>query len=127
MRKDFQLNRSRTTPCAAAVLLAVSAVSCGGLSSPNLVTSEPKVHPTWPWLQPSQLAARNFFEGPFASLAPVEGARYELIAADSKGYSAGYDVRDAQGVRWSVKVGKEAQPEVTVSRILSGLGFHQPP
>src|SRR4030095_4420653 len=41
--------------------------------------------------------------------------------------SGGYDVRDAQGVQWSVKIGKEAQPEVTVSRILSRLGFHQPP
>jgi hypothetical protein len=36
-------------------------------------------------------------------------------------------VRDRDGVKWSVKTGKEAQTEVAMSRMLWGLGYHQPP
>ena len=36
-------------------------------------------------------------------------------------------VRDAKGVHWSVKQGEEGPVEVTVSRILSAVGYHQPP
>jgi hypothetical protein len=123
MRKKFQLNR-----WAAALLLTALTGSCAGLAPPTLSTDEPKVELSSLWLEPPDLATRNFFDGAGGpSLAPAESGRYELIAVDSKGYSGGYDVRDAQGVEWSVKIGKEAQPEVTVSRVLWGLGFHQPP
>ena len=36
-------------------------------------------------------------------------------------------MRDASGRIWSVKLGIEAQSEVTSSRILWAIGFHQPP
>jgi hypothetical protein len=51
---------------------------------------------------------------------------YKLVAVDAKGYSPGYDVRDAQGTLWSVKLGIEAQPELVTSRVLWGIGYHQP-
>jgi hypothetical protein len=123
MRKNFQLNR-----WGSALLLTVFTGSCAGMAPPKLSTDEPKVELSSLWLEPSDLGTRNFFDGAGGrALAPAESARYALIAVDSKGYSGGYDVRDAQGVEWSVKIGKEAQPEVAVSRILWGLGFHQPP
>ena len=123
MRKKFQLNRWGLV-----VALAAFAASCAGMSAPKLSTHEPKVELESLWVEPPDLATRNFFDGGFGrALAPAESARFELLAVDSKGYSPGYDVRDARGVKWSVKTGKEAQPEVAVSRILWGLGFHQPP
>jgi hypothetical protein len=126
MRKKFQSTSRRANAWAVAGLLTISTVACAGMSAPKLSNDQPKVDLSSLWVEPPDLATRNFFEGPFASLAPSEGGRYELVAVDSKGYSGGYDVRDAQGLKWSVKTGKEAQPEVAVSRILSGLGFHQP-
>jgi hypothetical protein len=36
-------------------------------------------------------------------------------------------VRDAEGRLWAVKLGEEAQSEVTASRVLRAIGFHQPP
>ena len=39
----------------------------------------------------------------------------------------GYDVRDTNGMVWSVKLGPEAQPEVVASHLLWSIGFHQPP
>jgi len=57
----------------------------------------------------------------------IRRSRYELIAVDDSGYSPGYDVRDAKGTRWSVKLGIEAQPEIVASRVLWAIGYHQPP
>ena len=59
--------------------------------------------------------------------APPSNATYKLVAKDETGFSVSYDVTDANGVEWSAKVGPEAQTEVVVSRILWGLGYHQPP
>ncbi len=52
---------------------------------------------------------------------------YRFLAHKTAGTNKGYDVRDAQGRLWAVKLGNEAQPEVAVSRILWAIGFHQPP
>lgn len=121
MSKDLQRSGRRWL-----LGLTFLTASCAGLSAPK--TSVDKVDLAALWVEPSDLGSRNLFEGPGGrALAPAESTRYELVAVDSKGYSGGYDVRDRQGVEWSVKVGKEAQPEVTVSRVLWGLGFHQPP
>jgi hypothetical protein len=123
MRKKFQLNR-----WGAVVLLATITGACAPRSAPKTTAVEPsQVDLSALWVEPADLSSRNLFDGPGGTAqAPPQEARFELIAVDSKGYSGGYDVRDPQGVKWSVKVGKEAQPEVAVSRLLWGLGFHQP-
>ena len=59
-------------------------------------------------------------------LAPKSDT-FTFVARDTSGWSPGFDVRDANGVEWSVKLGPEAQSEVVTSRILWALGFHQPP
>ena len=80
------------------------------------------------WQEPGDLADRDLFHGPGgAEYMPAEPATFTFLAADQSGYSAGYDVRDANGLEWSVKLGPEAQTEVAVSRILWALGYHQPP
>ena len=50
-----------------------------------------------------------------------------FITADRRGYSPGYEVLGSDGMRWSVKLGLEAQPEVVSSRVLWAIGYHQPP
>jgi hypothetical protein len=80
------------------------------------------------WTAPADLESRDLFYGTGGrSLAPDPSTPFALVATDTKGYSPGYDVRDPQGVNWSVKLGKEAQPEIVVSRILWAIGYHQPP
>jgi hypothetical protein len=81
------------------------------------------------WQEPTDLLERDLFHGPGgASLAPpATGATYEFLAFKTTGTNPGYDVRDASGRVWSVKLGIEAQPEVTASRVLWAMGFHQPP
>jgi len=123
MGKNLQARRVRWL----VGLTLLTALYGVGTAAPKSSTTEPKVELTSLWMEPD-FTTRNFFDGPGGpSEAPAEGARYELLAKDTKGYSGGYDVRDAQGAKWSVKIGKEAQTEVTVSRILWGLGYHQRP
>jgi hypothetical protein len=80
------------------------------------------------WVEPKNLEQRDLFRGPLDGPSPpAEGAKLSFVKLDTTGRSPGYDARDARGVTWSVKLGPEAQSEVTASRILWAIGFHQPP
>jgi hypothetical protein len=59
--------------------------------------------------------------------APPPDALYKLVDRDDAGFSVSFDVKSPDGMEWSAKIGPEAQTEVVVSRILWGLGYHQPP
>jgi hypothetical protein len=79
------------------------------------------------WQEPVDLEQRDLFHGAGGSgLAPVS-TDFRFVARDTSGWSPGFDVSDANGVKWSVKLGPEAQTEVVTSRILWAIGFHQPP
>ena len=71
--------------------------------------------------------ARDLFWGVGGrDAAPDPNGEYQFVARDTTGKSPGYDVRDAQGRLWSVKLGPEAQSEVVVSRLLWAAGYFQP-
>jgi hypothetical protein len=79
------------------------------------------------WQEPLNATQRDLFHGPGgAELVPRETA-FQFVARDTSGWSPGFDVVDAEGTEWSVKLGPEAQSEVVASRILWAIGFHQPP
>jgi hypothetical protein len=59
--------------------------------------------------------------------APPPDAIYRFVDKDETGFSVSFDVEGPNGIEWSAKIGPEAQTEVVVSRILWGLGYHQPP
>jgi hypothetical protein len=80
------------------------------------------------WVEPADLERRDLRTGPARGpAAPQDNASFAFVKEDTSGRSPGYDVRDANGVVWSVKLGPEAQSEVVASRILWAIGFHQPP
>jgi hypothetical protein len=76
------------------------------------------------WQEPS--SPRDLFHGPGGERLAPKARTFEFVAQDTSGWSPGFDVRDANGLEWSVKLGAEAQSEVVTSRILWGLGYHQP-
>ncbi|MGH7695975.1 MAG: hypothetical protein ACRENH_13395 [Gemmatimonadaceae bacterium] len=79
------------------------------------------------WEEPVDLERRDLFVGPGGGEhAPEEGARYEYLEDKSSGVNSGYDVKDAHGHRWSVKLGVEARTEVAMSRVVWAVGYHQP-
>lgn len=80
------------------------------------------------WQEPADLLQRDLEAGPGgAELAPHRDKPFQFVAHKTSGKNPGYDVRDPAGRLWSVKLGEEAQAEVTASRILWAMGFHQPP
>jgi hypothetical protein len=79
------------------------------------------------WRIPNDLESRDLFHGPGGSDLVPPAVTYAFVARKTTGTNPGYDVRDPLGKLWSVKLGEESQSEVTASRILWAIGFHQPP
>jgi hypothetical protein len=79
------------------------------------------------WQEPADLESRDLRLGPGANAPRPEGRTFTFVKADQTGHSPGYDLRDNEGINWSVKLGSEAQTEVVVSRILWAIGYHQVP
>jgi hypothetical protein len=79
------------------------------------------------WQEPVDLEQRDLLHGAGGSALVPAGSEFQLVARDTSGRSPGFDVKDANGLEWSVKLGPEAQTEVVTSRVLWAIGFHQPP
>lgn len=80
------------------------------------------------WRDPGDVAAADVVYGPWGrALAPDPDATYTFAHAKTHGVSPGMTIADPEGREWSLKIGDEGQVEVVVSRVLSALGYHQPP
>lgn len=78
------------------------------------------------WIEPEP--GRDLFHGVGgAALAPNPLDLFTITAVKKGGFSKGYTVRDPGGREWSAKLYPEARTEVVASRILWGVGYHQPP
>jgi hypothetical protein len=110
------------------LLFAFFSLACGGRTV--------VVSPREP-ISPARLAELRVDPGPTPRdlfwgvggqrYAPAPDAAYRVVAKDESGFSVSFDVTSPDGLEWSAKIGPEAQTEVVVSRILWGLGYHQPP
>lgn len=78
------------------------------------------------WFQPT--SARDLFWGVGGKrLAPDPSAIYKVISVKRGGYSSGLTVEGPGDREWSAKFPPEASTEVVASRIVWGIGYHQPP
>ena len=123
-----------TSRPAAALVAALAVSAC--IKAQPVVPAPPPDAATMAqlWVEPSDLASRDLFLGPWGTeLAPDPSGSWRFVSRKNQGpmllksFSAGYDVQDARGTEWSVKLGAEAQAETTASRLVWALGFHQPP
>ena len=79
------------------------------------------------WAEPADLPQRNLFDGAWgADFAPPPDATYQFVEQHN-GFSPGFDLKGPDGIEWSAKLGDEAQTEVVASRVVSAVGYHQPP
>jgi len=60
-------------------------------------------------------------------LAPDPAITYKVLAVKRGGFSMGLTVEGPRTRKWSAKLPPEASTEVVASRLLWGLGYHQPP
>ena len=104
-------------------------VSCGGRTA--VVTEPPRpvgdAQMAELWVDPGPTPRDLYWGIGGQRYAPPPDAIYKLKAKDDTGFSVSYDVISPDGTEWSAKIGPEAQTEAVVSRILWGLGYHQPP
>src|ERR1700686_4236003 len=56
--------------------------------------------------------------------APDDKGPFTFIGEDLQQTQPKFDVNDAQGERWRVKVGREARAEVAATRLVWGLGYY---
>jgi hypothetical protein len=78
------------------------------------------------WVAPEP--GRDLFYGVGGKrLEPDPNARYTVIEIKRTGFSRGYTLHDPNKREWSAKFPPEAPTEVAASRILWGVGYHQPP
>jgi hypothetical protein len=112
-----------------ALILIVLQAACSYSPDAQRQTLVPAFELRELWQEPVDLATRDLFSGPGGALLapPSTNGRYSFVAFKTGGTNPGYNVQDSAGRLWAVKLGIEAQAEVTASRILWAIGFHQPP
>lgn len=75
------------------------------------------------WRDPGNISAKDLLHGE----GGTEGQPtppFKFIAEDTNGTNPKFDVQDANGRKWRVKLGEEARPEVVASRLLWAVGYY---
>lgn len=123
----------RVSIAVVAAMLAIAATSCARAKRPSLQPTAAVPGATL-WEQPSGIAASDLFYGPWGrEHAPDPQATFTFVERKHTGVNLGLTVQDPQGREWSVKqpypggLDDEGPVEVAVSRVLSAIGYHQPP
>lgn len=74
------------------------------------------------WRNPGNIAQRDLRYGPGSpGMAPV--APFTFIQEDKGGESPKFEVRDARGDVWTIKLGPEAQAETVATRLVWAVGY----
>jgi hypothetical protein len=117
----------------ATLALIIAGAGCAGVGRP-LVQNAPPPAGASMWVEPTNLASRDLFYGPWGKeFAPDPKDVYDLVELKHSGVNLGMTVKDSKGREWSVKqpypgnLDSEAPVEVVVSRLLSAVGYRQPP
>jgi hypothetical protein len=78
------------------------------------------------WDGSADLKTRNLYLGPGGDALRPQSESFTFLKKDTSGASPGFEVRDASGREWDVKLGPEAAVEVVASRLVWAAGYHQP-
>jgi len=117
---------------AAMPAIVATATLCCAAAVQSVETASPIPMSSW-WQPPDNVHDRDLFNGPWGPThAPEPHAEYTFVRPKTGGFNPGVIVRDPQGRQWHVKQssgrsGDEGPSEVVLSRVLSALGYHQPP
>ena len=107
---------------------------CTAKVQPTVAPTQLRVAELWQAPAPGEIATRDVYNGPWgAERAPDARATYTFVERKQSGTNPGITVRDPRGREWHVKQpshtvqGDEGPTEVVLSRVLSAVGYHQPP
>jgi hypothetical protein len=110
---------------------AAGASSCAAHVHPVATPLNAPMSELW---EPPDIANQDLFNGAWgAGRAPDADAIYRFVERKQDGTNPGMTVEDPLGREWHVKQpphndqGAEGPIEVTLSRVLAAVGYHQPP
>lgn len=75
------------------------------------------------WREPTGIRLRDLFYGPGGKKDEPVGP-FVFLKEDRKGTNPKFSVRDANGIKWKVKLGVEARPETAASRFVWAAGYY---
>lgn len=75
------------------------------------------------WQDPADISSRDLYYGP-GGKEHAPHTTYTFLKEDLQGTNPKFDVRDENGVKWKVKLGVEARPEVVASRLVWAVGYY---
>ena len=74
------------------------------------------------WQDPGDVASLDMTSGPGGASHQPHGP-FRFVKEDLDGTSAKFDIADADGTKWKVKLGAEAHPETAASRLVWAAGY----
>ena len=74
------------------------------------------------WHDPGSIAKLNLYYGQ-GGADNLPAAPFKFDSEDASGTNPKFNVLDGHGTKWRVKLGDEARPEVTASRLLWAVGY----
>jgi hypothetical protein len=75
------------------------------------------------WREPKDVASRDLFYGPGGRNHAPPSKKFTFVKEDAAGSNPKFVVRDDNGVRWKIKLGSEAKPEVAATRLVWAVGY----
>jgi hypothetical protein len=113
-------DRRELFPFALLILTAISAVDVAGQvkKSPAHAARGRNVI----WRDPGNISGRDLYFGP-GSPERAPAPPFTFVTEEKSGESPKIDVEDANGVKWRVKLGPEAQSETVASRLVWAMGY----
>jgi hypothetical protein len=82
-----------------------------------------QIHHPVLWRDPGNIASKNLFYGQGGSDGQPRPP-FTFLDEDMNGTNPKFNVRDADGKKWRVKLGSESRPEVVASRLLWAVGYY---
>jgi len=104
-----------------ALILAVIAAGFGAAADGAAIR---RAEPRKLWANPVDLESRNLFYGPGGRKHHPRTTEFVFVKEDDKGTNPKFIVTDADGVKWKIKLGAEAQPETAASRFVWAAGYY---
>ena len=79
--------------------------------------------PAYLWHNPTDISSRDLYYGP-GGKEHAPHTTYTFVKEDLSGTNPKFDVRDENGVKWRIKLGVEARPEVVATRLVWAVGYY---
>ncbi len=92
------------------------------MSSKDHPLAPTQIHNPVLWEDPGNVAQKDLYLGRGGQDHQPKPP-FTFLSEDRNGTNPKFDVRDADGKKWRVKLGSEARPEVVASRLLWAVGY----